>query len=137
MNETRVLLVDDNIDMLAIMKKALVKMGGMEVRTESNSRQALHTACQFVPDIIVLDINMPGMDGGDVASALHADPRTRDIPLIFLTSLSTPEEAAARQNLQGCTKEYLVAKPVNAAVLLGHLEKCLGRKICGITPLDE
>jgi CheY-like chemotaxis protein len=88
--------------------------------TESDSTLCPQRAVEFRPDIMVLDINMPGTDGGDVAAGLKQDSRTKDIPVIFLSSLiDKKDEARSRRTGAG---GYLVAKPVTPDELSKHIE---------------
>lgn len=127
MNTTKVLMVDDDTNLLAMLKKALTAKSRADVRTESDPKRVVQVAGQFRPDIVILDIDMPGMDGGDVAHALNGNALTKDTPIIFLTTLSTQTEARGRQG--ATAEEYIVAKPVDTVELVRHIEKRLGRKI--------
>ena len=71
------------------------------------------------PDLILLDVIMPGMDGGDVAARLRADPLLRDTPVIFLTALVSNEETDGHEMVSG--GETFLAKPVD----IGELKKTL------------
>jgi CheY-like chemotaxis protein len=76
-------------------------------------------------DVIVLDIMMPGMDGTDVAAALKENPRTRDIPVILLSSLVSAGEE--RSHLAKDFVSYL-SKPLDAEKLLNEIKRCLIRR---------
>ncbi|BAZ22372.1 response regulator receiver sensor signal transduction histidine kinase [Kalymmatonema gypsitolerans NIES-4073] len=81
-----ILVVDDTPDNLRLLS-AMLTAQGYEVRKALNGKMAL-TACQMVlPDVILLDINMPGMDGYEVCQQLKADDRTREVPVIFMSAL--------------------------------------------------
>jgi len=82
-----ILVVDDTIANLDLLKN-LLSMEGYTVRPVPNGALALQAATTVPPDLILLDINMPKMDGYDVCRHLKADPRTRDVPVIFLSALS-------------------------------------------------
>jgi CheY-like chemotaxis protein len=82
----RVLLVDDDPDVLAIVSLALTAAPGYEVATAATAREALDQARSFRPDIILLDIMMPGTDGRGTLEALRADEETARIPVVFVTA---------------------------------------------------
>jgi len=94
MKMKKILIVDDEPAFTRMMKLVLEKTGRYEVTYENNAHQALSTARSFLPDLILLDVVMPEMDGGDVAGQLQADPLLRDVPIIFLTALVGEKESA-------------------------------------------
>ncbi|EMS80586.1 cyclic di-GMP phosphodiesterase response regulator RpfG [Desulfotignum phosphitoxidans DSM 13687] len=84
-NDCMILLVDDtksNVDVLVNALKGMYKLG-----VSLNGEEAIRFVKQNLPDLILLDIVMPGTDGFDVCHRLKADPRTRDIPIIFITAM--------------------------------------------------
>jgi signal transduction histidine kinase len=81
-----ILIVDDTPDSLRLLEAALTRYG-YEVRSTVNGGMALTAAKAVAPDLILLDIKMPDMNGYDVCSALKASPVTRDIPIIFISAL--------------------------------------------------
>ena len=82
-----VLIVDDTLENLRLLADLLGEQG-YEVRPVTNGRQALQAVEQDPPDLILLDINMPEMDGYEVYRRLRLNERCRDLPVIFLTALS-------------------------------------------------
>ena len=97
----RILLVDDDVRLLNTTRKVLEATGEYEVMAEDSGRRAVAAAPAFKPDLVILDVMMPGMDGGDVASAIHAHPATRGVPILFLTSLVTRKEQGAHAGRSG------------------------------------
>jgi CheY-like chemotaxis protein len=93
MHDKRILLIDDDPGVTEMLKLNLEQIGKYSVCAENDPRQALAAAREFRPDLILLDVMMPGMDGGDVASRLATDSQIREIPIIFLTALISQEEA--------------------------------------------
>lgn len=89
------------------------------VVTATSGAQALALCAQQLPDVILLDVMMPGMDGHEVCRRLKADTRTRDIPVIFVTVQSDPQEEAAGL-LQGAVD--FIPQPVNAAVVRARVQ---------------
>src|SRR6187200_3276862 len=86
-----VLVVDDTPDNLALMSGLLKDL--YKVKVANGGEKALKIVRgDDPPDLILLDIMMPGISGYDVCTELKADPATRDIPVIFLTAMTAPEE---------------------------------------------
>ncbi len=92
----KLLLVDDDA---AVLEYLTLKLGGeFEVLSCSEGEAALGMVRAQAPDLILCDIELPEMDGGDLSAALFALEDTRDIPFIYLTGLLTPADLAARGN---------------------------------------
>lgn len=94
-NIKKVLLIDDDGDVRRIGSMSLRKLGGFEVLLASSGAEGLMMAEQSLPDLILLDIIMPGLDGMVTITELKNSPLTKMIPVIFLTGareLSTPEK---------------------------------------------
>ena len=115
----RILVVDDEPSVTRNLKLNLESSGGYDVFAENHATNALTAARIFRPDLILLDVIMPGMDGGDVAARLRADPLLRDTPVIFLTALVSNEETDGHEIVSG--GETFLAKPVD----IGELKKTL------------
>ncbi|MEG3861469.1 adenylate/guanylate cyclase domain-containing protein [Microcoleus sp. herbarium12] len=81
-----ILIVDDSLNNLTLMERILLRQG-YQVKIASSGKQALDTVQLDLPDLILLDIMMPAMDGYEVCTRLKASDRTRDIPIIFLSAL--------------------------------------------------
>jgi CheY-like chemotaxis protein len=96
MAKKRILLVDDDQTVLVYLGAKLARH--YDIVSTLDPYQAITLARSDRPDLILCDLDMPGMSGGDVASALHADPQTAQIPLMYLTSLVSPD---AVRDLQG------------------------------------
>lgn len=86
MAKKRVLLVDDEKSLTSLLKLNLEETGNYEVRVENWPEDALKAAREFKPDIVLLDIIMPRMPGGNVAAAIDADPELKGTPIVFLTA---------------------------------------------------
>ena len=87
----RVLVADDDADILKIVT-ANLQAEGFEVDAASNGLEAQARAIRTLPDLIVLDVSMPGRDGLQVLTALRARPDTRDIPIVLLTARSSDSD---------------------------------------------
>ncbi len=119
-DKKRILVIDDEPSITRLLKLNLEQSGGYEVATENFSRAALTTAAEFRPDLMLLDVMMPGLDGGSLASAFQDDPRFKGVPIVFLTAAVTREEVRAHGGLVGGLP--FLAKPVNLKEVLACLE---------------
>ncbi len=108
----RILVVDDAMENIQILHAAL--QAEQEVLFAMDGARALSMARDLRPDLILLDAMMPGMDGYAVCQALRAAEETRDIPVIFVTALTTPEDET--RALDAGAADF-ISKPVNAAVV--------------------
>ena len=115
----RILVVDNEPAATRMVRLALERYRVFEVCEVNDPRGALTAARLFKPDLVLLDIEMPVMDGSDVARQLRADEGTQATPIIFMTSLVTEEEAAYRIFAGG---SRVLAKPVTMAKLV----RCVG-----------
>jgi two-component system OmpR family response regulator len=119
----KILIVDDETAITRLLKLNLEKTAAYSVRTENLGANAYSAAREFKPDLILLDVMMPDMDGGDVAAQLEADPLLRGTPIIFLTAAVKKEEVAATGGLIGGYP--YIAKPLNVKGVLATIEKQL------------
>lgn len=116
MSKRRVLIVDDDVNLSRLSGMILENSGTYEVMIVNESVRALSAALQFRPDVMLLDVDMPGKDGGDLAREAANDSRLRDIPILFLTGLVSQEEAGSSPLESGGMK--FLSKPVEPALLL-------------------
>ena len=123
MTPKKVLVVDDEVTITRLLKLNLEKTGAFMVRTENRASRALAAAREFKPDVVLLDVMMPEMDGGDVAALIRATPLLAQVPIIFLTAVVKKEEVNAHDGYIGGFP-YL-AKPLNVKNLLAIIEKHL------------
>jgi CheY-like chemotaxis protein len=121
----RILVVDDEPSITRLLKLNLEQTGDYEVATENVSKAALAAAEAFHPDLCLLDVMMPGLDGGNLADQLQASPRLKGVPIVFLTAAVTREEVRTRRGLVGGLP--FLAKPVNLQEVRACLEQHLGR----------
>ena len=101
MVKKRILVVDDTTDISTPLKMYLEKTGAYDVRVENLGAKALDAAKEFKPDLILLDVVMPDVDGGDVAAQLEDDPATAKIPVVLLTASVTRQEASEGGGIRG------------------------------------
>ena len=88
----RILMVEDDLDIQAVARLALETLGGFTVAMCSRGREALETAPMFHPDLIVLDVMMPEMDGPTTLKHLRALPPMGAVPVVFMTAKVMPHE---------------------------------------------
>ncbi len=118
----RILIVDDDANSTHLVKILLERSGPYLVLEENDPTKADQTAHDFKPDVILLDIVMPKMDGGELATQIESDRELHDTPIIFLTALVTHGEAKSGLHIQG---HPLVAKPISIPELIEAIEKHL------------
>jgi CheY-like chemotaxis protein len=118
----RILIVDDDSNSTHLVKILLERSGPYLVLEENDATKADQTAHNFKPDVILLDIVMPKMDGGVLATQIEADHELHDTAIIFLTALVTHAEAKSGLHIQG---HPLVAKPISIPELIEAIEKHL------------
>ncbi len=120
----KILVVDDELDMLKVVVFRL-KQSGYEVITASDGVEGLKKAEEEIPDLILLDVMMPRMDGYAMASKLRELKKTQSIPIIMLTAKSDPDDVTRFHELGAI--DYIV-KPFDQVVLLEKVKKHLPEK---------
>ena len=121
----RILIVDDEVSFARMVKLNLEKTGAFDVRTENKATYALAAAREFKPDLIILDVIMPNMDGGDVSTQFKRDRQLRDTPIIFLTATVSKREAGEGGLNSGGA--LFLAKPVSVETLVARINEHLPR----------
>ena len=111
----KILVADDEPQVLDIVARIL-DGAGHHVLTAINGEEALRRVYETHPDLVLLDIRMPRKDGATVAQQMRDDPRTREIPVVFLTGLIRVSEADQRGGRTG--RNLFLAKPFEARELL-------------------
>ncbi len=120
----KVLVVDDEEDILELIEYNLSK-NGYEVLAVSTGEEAVKTALAALPDVVILDLMLPGIDGLDVCRRLKGDPATAAIAIVMLTARG--EEADVVTGLELGADDY-VTKPFSPRVLLARLKAVLRRR---------
>jgi DNA-binding response OmpR family regulator len=120
---TRVLVIDDEAP-IRLLCRVNLEAEGMEVLEASDGPTGLDQARAATPDVILLDVMMPGLDGWQVAEQLLEDPSTRAIPIVFLTARAEFRDRARGLDLGGI--DY-VTKPFNPLELAPLVEEMLER----------
>jgi len=114
-----ILIIDDDIICQNMLRSTLIQAGYTVIVT-SDGNEGIEKVAEELPDLIILDIMMPEMDGGEVAQLLKSDPKTAGIPIIFLSSLITEKE----KKIGG--KDDVISflsKPYNRDELLNEIKK--------------
>lgn len=125
MDKKKIMLVDDEAGFTSLLKMNLEKTERFEVFVENDALKAIAGVREFQPDVLLLDVVMPAMDGGDIVAELRADPRLKSLPIIMLTALISKDEisqdaVAQSENL------VMLAKPVNMDMLLRVVDEAMG-----------
>lgn len=121
MARKRIFIIDDEPSITRTMKVNLERTGAYTVGTENHALNALVTAREFQPDLILLDVMMPEVDGGEVAAEIQADPILQDVPIVFLTAIVSPQETGGHYVEKG--GQTFVAKPVGLNALIQCIEE--------------
>jgi len=132
----KILLVDDDMDTLRLVGLMLQRQG-YEVRAASNGLQALSLAQAELPDLILLDVMMPEMDGYEVARRMRADPATAEVPIIMFTAKTQVDDKVA--GFEAGADDYLT-KPTQPRELFAHMRAVLARsakRATNATPTGE
>ncbi len=122
---SRIMMVEDDLDIQAVARLALEALGGFTVEVCSRGHEALETAPVFRPDMILLDVMMPGMDGSTTLQQLRTLPHMATVPVVFMTAKVMPDEIAHYKTLGALD---VIRKPFNPMTLAATLntiwEKC-------------
>lgn len=124
MKKARILIVDDEVTFAKMLRFNLEAVAGYEVDCENSSARVIDHALEFQPDLILLDIVMPGLDGGTLKHQLESHPRLRPIPIIFVTALVSKEDAAGGLFVESGGHSML-PKPVELSHLIQAIESKL------------
>lgn len=114
----RILYVEDEPDIQTVAKLALEMVGGFTVKICSFGEEALREAEDFSPDMILLDVMMPGMDGPATLKALRERPALQDTPVAFMTAKVQPAEVAHYKSLGALD---VIPKPFDPMTLAGQV----------------
>lgn len=119
----RILIVDDDIASIHVLRLTLATMG--DFYFAKSGKDALHLARGHLPDLILLDAHMPGIDGFDVCRSLKADARFRHVPIVFVTRFSDPQFELRAFDLGAAD---FIVKPYTAAVVRARVRNLLDLK---------
>ncbi len=119
----KILVVDDNSELLELLRLGL-KDAGFTAATATNGLEDLNKTRTLRPDVVILDLVLPELDGFAVCESLKRDPETSSLPIILITGLSS--EFTRYAGLEAGADAY-VTKPVTPAELVSKINECLSR----------
>lgn len=122
MEPKRILVVDDEGGFTRLLKLTLEATKKYVVKEENDGTQALNTARHFMPDLVLLDVVMPKMDGGDVARQISGDQTLKKTKIIFLTAIVSQKEEGSVAGIGGFP---FMAKPVSLDALMKMIDGAL------------
>ncbi len=115
----RILYIEDEPDIQAVASLALEAIGGFSVRVCSSGAEALREGPAYQPDLILLDVMMPGMDGPSTLRALRELDTLRAVPVVFMTAKVQPNEVSHYLSLGACS---VIAKPFDPMTLATQVQ---------------
>ena len=119
----KILIVDDDVTITELMK-ALVKMDGHEPTTVNDSLRAMEVAESVHPDLITLDLMMPGLTGFELCELLHNDPKFSNIPIVIV---SARDDAESKQKAIEAGAMAYITKPFGVDVFIGKIKELTSR----------
>ena len=119
----KILLIDDEKDFCFFVKGNLEDTGEFEVLTATSGKEGIKLACNKKPDLILLDLILPEMSGGEVAQNLRIRSETKKIPLIFLTALIIEDELNV--SMADIGGNHFISKPVTTKDLIANIRAIL------------
>jgi CheY-like chemotaxis protein len=131
-DKKRILIIDDEESFTRLLKLNLHHTGHYTARAVNDPVQAVAAAREFSPDVILLDVMMPGMDGGEVATRLQSNPKLRNTPIVFLTAAVKRSEVASHKGSIGNLP--FVAKPVDFQEVVECIERQMRPPAMGAVP---
>jgi CheY-like chemotaxis protein len=120
----RILVVDDRASNTRLAKLYLEQTNEYIVMEQNDARAALSSAAEFRPHLILLDLMMPGMNGGELAATFRANPKFESVPIVFLTAAVTKREV--KEGSVQIGEWPILAKPMIMSELLACLKQQLG-----------
>ena len=120
-SQKRILVVDDEVDVTELLSYHL-RQKGLLVRTLNDPHSAMSAVESYRPDLIILDVMLPGMSGLEVLTALRSDPENRDMPVMMLTARGRDREMAERAGA-----DRFMTKPFSNAEILSEVRAMLER----------
>lgn len=116
----RILYVEDEPDIQAVAQIALESVGGFTMKVCQSGQQALAEAADFKPDLLLLDVMMPDMDGPTTLVELHKQPELADVPAVFMTAKVQPQEVAQLRTMGAVD---VITKPFDPMTLSDQIRK--------------
>lgn len=120
----KILVVDDEIDIRIFLEKMLKKEGYSVIKAQ-DGLEALERIAKEKPDLVILDVMMPLMDGMEVLQKIKSNPKTRNLPVVMLTVKSSDEDVIKGYQFGA---DYYIAKPFDASTILAGIEMMLKKE---------
>ncbi|HET6252015.1 MAG TPA: response regulator [Tepidisphaeraceae bacterium] len=121
--KTRILIIDDEAEYSSMLKAHLESLGYYEVAEENDETRSLATAHEFGPDLILLDVMMPNLEGSEVAAMIRHDSQLHETPILFLTALVSESDAPCGSYRSGGNVFLPKSLPID------RLMECIGQTI--------
>ena len=128
----RILVVDDQASNSRLVKLCLERTNDYVVREENNAKTALASAEEFRPHLILLDLMMPGMGGGELAACFQANPKLKAVPIVFLTAAVSKQDVTAGGGRVGAFP--FLAKPFVLSEMVACLKHYLPDEVSPAKP---
>jgi twitching motility two-component system response regulator PilG len=119
----KILIVEDEESLLKL-ESILLTSKGYEVRGVANGQAALEAIAEEKPDLVLLDIMLPEIDGFEVCQRIKADPETQDLPVIMLTAKKSREDMARGEKVGA---DWYITKPFKSAMVIETIQRFLGQ----------
>ncbi|TRO83824.1 response regulator [Desulfuromonas acetexigens] len=123
MNKKKILIVEDEESLLKLESILLISKG-FEVKGVANGRAALEAVAEDKPDLVLLDIMLPEIDGFEVCRQLKSDPATRHIPVIMLTAKKSREDMVRGEKVGA---DWYITKPFKSAMVIETIQRFLAK----------
>ncbi len=123
MNKKKILIVEDEESLLKLESILLISKG-FEVKGAQNGRAALEAVAEDKPDLVLLDIMLPEIDGFEVCRQLKSDPATRHIPVIMLTAKKSREDMVRSEKVGA---DWYITKPFKSAMVIETIQRFLAK----------
>jgi CheY-like chemotaxis protein len=127
MSKSRILIVDDDYSLSRLVGHLLQQTGRYEVRVENHSEAALQVAQEFLPDLFLLDVDMPGKDGGELSRDLKSVPAFAKKAFVFFTSLVTAGDAGGSEVMRG--GQCYLAKTTDVMAITRCIDRVLATPV--------
>ena len=122
-DKKKILIIDDEEDLIQMMKWNLEQTGKYEVSIEDDGAGGIAAAREIKPDLILLDVRMPDLSGGEIARRIRSDNELKNVPVVFLTAMEKEDEFFSKDDDMG--KFCFLTKPVSLAEIVDCIEKNL------------
>ena len=129
MKKPKIMIIDDEKNIVKMLKLNLDATDKYEVRVNHEPLKAISAIAEFFPDLLILDVMMPGLQGSEIAEMLAVDPKLKNIRVLFLTALAKNNQLKVSRSIEG---RRFIAKPVK----MSNLIACLDEELAEMTDND-